>query len=125
MNYQECHLNAIPLTKTKRQDDLQVEFLEAQEVPIIVMSGNAGSARITTPIVAGDTCLLLYSDREFGNLLSSDGSAAVDTNDRLPFGNYPIGALCGFFTRPNAVEISKENVEIHNGGTSITLKTLW
>ncbi len=118
----KCYLNAQPTTKTQRSDDLQVEFLEAQEVPIVIMGGNSGSARITFPVKKGDTVLLLYSDREYGGLLDTDGTSPVDTEERTPFGMYPIAALCGYFTRPAAKSISSDNVEIYNGSTQITVQ---
>jgi hypothetical protein len=121
VDYDECHLTATPLTKTKRQDDVQIEFSQVEEVPIVVMSANAGSARVTLPVKAGDDCLILYSDREFSNLLDTDGSTPVDSEEYKPFGQYPIAALCGFFTRPNAKALDSDNIEIHNGTTNITI----
>lgn len=121
VDYDECYVSATPLTKSKRKDDLQIEFPQAMEVPIIILGGNAGEATVTVPVKAGDNCLILYSDREFSNLLDTDGSTAVDTEEYKPFGYYPIAALCGFFTRPNAKGISSENVEINNGTTNIVI----
>lgn len=120
VDYDNCTANAKPLTKTLWRDDIQTELDPVQDVPLLMLSG--GNARITVPIKKGDNCYIIYSDRNISNLLDSRGNLPVDCEDRRPFGNYPIGILCGWFTTPNAKEFDKENIVIENGTSQIIIK---
>lgn len=117
VDYETCSVSAKPTTKTLWSDDKNIEFGEVYEVPILINQG--GGARLTFPVKAGDLCWILFSDREFGNLLDTNGKIPVDSEDREAFGGYAIGALVGWHTRPTAKEILSDAVVLEYGDTII------
>lgn len=121
VNYKNATALIKPLTKTKFADGRQQEEPEAMEVPLFILNGNAGKAKITMPVKPNDLCFLLYSDRDFGGFLRSDGKSVADSHDRTPFGRNPIGALVGLFTQATPVEIDPENIIIKNESTTLKI----
>ena len=119
VNYKKGTASIKPLTKTKFADGRQMEEIEAMDVPLFINSGNGGLARISMPVKPNDTCWLLYSDRDYGNFLISDGKTVTDSHDRTPFGRKPIGAIVGLFTQATAVEIDPDNISVVNGKTTM------
>lgn len=105
------------------------------DVPVIVLGG--GPFRITFPIAAGDTCLLLFNDRDMDNWFSgsnggpvasgrlhsiSDAIALVGLNSKAsPVPNYD-DTRAGISNGETMVMIGEELVKIANAGT--TLNTL-
>lgn len=119
VNYKNGTALVKPLTVTKFADGRQMEEIEAMDVPLFILSGNAGTAKISMPVKPNDNCWLLYSDRDYGNFLNSDGKTVVNSTDRTPFGRKPIGAIVGLFTQANPVEIDPDNILVQNGSTSM------
>ena len=124
VNYEKNTLTVLPLTSNLWRDNVATPFPSMADIPILVNSANGGSAAITFPIKKGDMCLVLFSDRNYGDLLDKSELIPAVCEDRQPFGMYPIGAIVGIFTEPNAknCEIDPDNVVIRNGKTKITVK---
>lgn len=113
-----------PLTTTRYRDGTQLPFPEIPDVPLMIYSGTKGGARVTVPVVAGDTVMLLCSDRDYGNLLDStvDTDSVFLSDEIEPLGLYPIMAIPCFFTEPEGEPIDTSNIVIENGSTKITVK---
>lgn len=54
-----------------------VDYAPIVEAPVVVLSG--GDYAMTMPIKAGDECLVLFNDRDFGNWYAGSSSSAVPT----------------------------------------------
>lgn len=109
------------LTKTRFNSDTEEEQPDVFGVPFLVISGNRGNAKITMPIQPGDNVLILFSDRNVGELLDSDGQQPVTSYSSLTHNYDPILALPCFFTSPNEIENDTENVVIANGSTTVVI----
>lgn len=109
------------LTKTRFSNDEEIEQSEIFGVPFLVISGKKGTAKITFPVSVGDNVLVLFSDRNFGELLESDGQSAVSGFSKGTHNYDPILALPCFFTSPNEIENDTENVVIANGSTTVVI----
>ncbi len=59
------------------QDEEYVDYPVLLDVPIVIMSG--GLATLTFPIFPGDTCLLLFNDRDISEWLTSGQVGPVPT----------------------------------------------
>jgi len=113
-----------PLTTTRYRDGTQLPFGVCYDVPLMIYAGTKGNARITVPVVEGDTVMLLCSDRDFGELLDSEVDIkSVFSGDALePLELYPIMAIPMFFTEPEGKPVDTKNIVIENGSTKITVK---
>lgn len=119
VDYTLDRVDCQPLTKTLYKNGTQLATANLISVPLMVYSANAGDARITMPIQIGDTVLVLCSDRDYGDmLLRGDRS---DCEDIAPMGLYPIMAIPCFLPENNAKAVNRDNIEIHNGSTSIKI----
>ena len=112
------------LTTTRYRDGTQLPMPVLQDVPLMIYSGTKGGARVTVPVIAGDTVLLLCSDRDFSDLLDSpvDVDSVFPSDSVEPFGIHPIMAIPMFFTEPEGKPIDTSNIVIENGSTKITVK---
>jgi len=83
-----------PLTTTRYRDGTQLPFNTFDDVPLMIYSGTKGGARVTVPVVEGDTVVVLCSDREYADLLDSpiDTDSIFPSESVQPFGLYPIGS---------------------------------
>jgi len=117
-------VNVRPLTTTKYRDGQQLPLPEIPDVPLMIYSGTKGGARITMPVVAGDTVLLLCSDRDYGTLLDNEVSTTsiFASEDIQPLELFPIMAIPCFFTEPEGKPVDTSNIVIENGSTKITVK---
>ncbi len=76
---------SINYTKTflKRNEDgtysdEYIEYPVLADVPVVVMSGGAGS--LTFPIAAGDDCLILFNDRDIDNWFATGQALPLNSN---------------------------------------------
>lgn len=117
-------VNVRPLTTTRYRDGTQLPIGEIPDVPLMIYAGTKGNARITVPVVEGDTVMLLCSDRDYGSLLESsvDTKSIFPSDDIQPMELFPIMAIPMFFTEPEGKPIDTENIVIENGTTTITVK---
>jgi hypothetical protein len=122
IDYKKCTCTAQPLTKLRGTDEVFTESPQAIEVPLIILSSGEPDVRATFPIKKDATCLLLYSDRDYADLMQTDGKTPVNPQDIRPFRESAIGALVGFNTLPNAKEISSEDIVIENVKSKFHLK---
>lgn len=112
-----------PLTKTLYKDGTQLECPELFDVPLLIYSAKKGSARVTVPVSRGDLVVVLFSDRDLGNLLNENITTPTpqDGDELWCLGMYPIMALPCFFTIPQETDIDSENIVIENGTSFITV----
>jgi hypothetical protein len=122
VDYNNNHLNAQPLIRTKYSDNSQQTPPELFHIPIFILSANGGTARVTLPVKVGDTVLVLYSQRSLGDFYESDGKTVVDTDSLVTHGSYPIMALPCLFTKASAKTIDSENLVVENGSTKMVIK---
>lgn len=90
------------------------------DVPVMILTG--GKAGVTLPIAVGDTCLLLFNDRDMdefwnsGSVVIPNSSRAHDFSDAL--------AIIGFRTKANALTAyDTTKAKFYNDTTFITLGT--
>lgn len=89
------------------------------DCPCIVLSG--GSGRLTMPISAGDSCLVLFNDRDIDNWYSGGQSVAPRTERKHNFADAI--ALVGIRNRQNQItDYLNDGVELKHGNSSIKLK---
>lgn len=89
------------------------------DCPCIILSGGQGS--VTFPIQAGDSCLVLFNDRDMDNWYSS-GQTMPPRTDRLHDFSDAI-ALVGLRNKQNQISgYFADGVEIKHGNSSIKLK---
>lgn len=116
------------------RNDKIVDYPLLVDCPVVVMGGGAG--RITFPIEKGDSCLVLFNDRDIDNWFSSGQSLPPRTRRKHSFSD----AVCLVGPRnksnsigdylPNGTEIKYANstiklqnnqITITNGASVITL----
>lgn len=114
-------IDAKILTKTRYKDKTQTTFQDVLGVPYLILSGNAGAAKITMPLKVNDNVVVLFSDRDYTNLLDTDGKSPVDAVDVYTHQYHPIIALPCFYTAPNAVPVDTSSVIIQNNGSTIKI----
>lgn len=122
VNYGSGQASVLPLVKTQIGVNKSIAYPEMSNVPLVIMSGNGGKARITFPISAGDTVIVLFSERDPTNMLASTGTDAVAPVQTAYLGLYPIGILACISTNSGAKSISNEDVVLENDKGSIGLK---
>lgn len=86
------------------------------DVPVFTYSG--GTAVLTMPITAGDTCLVLFNDRDFDNWFES-GATAVPNTDRAH--SLADGlAIVGFRSKAKPIaDFSDTDAQLRMGATKI------
>ena len=91
------------------------------DCPTIVNKGDNGSAGITIPIKKGDSCLVLFNDRDMDNWFSGNNNGPVNTN-RLHSISDGI-ALVGVSSLSETLsEYDNEAVTLFYGETTIKIK---
>lgn len=113
-----------PLTATKYHDGSQFDLPILDDVPLMIYSANMGGARITVPIVKGDTVIVLCSDRDTGDMMNTKitKAQAFPADEITPLELYPILAIPCFYTIPSEKPISTTDIVIENGSTKISVK---
>lgn len=94
-------------------DDELLEYPLITGVPVFMP--RAGSAQITYPVKADDSCLLIFSERSIDEWL---GKGASDNHDPR---QYDLTDAFAFVGMCPAQSISAENVELINSGTKISV----
>lgn len=122
VDYDNACLSATPVTTTTLTDGTVLEEQTVIDVPILIISANDGSAKLTMPIKVGDRCFILYSDRDYGELLETEGSSPIETDEIIPFGRNPLGALCCYYTQADPTVIDENNVVLQNGTSDIIIE---
>ena len=90
------------------------------DCPVVVLAGGAG--RLTFPIAAGDSCLVLFADRNIDAWFST-GSVVVPASQRAHSLADGI-ALVGIRNLSNAIgDYSESAVELQNNGAKLSLDT--
>lgn len=89
------------------------------DCPCVVLSG--GKGRLTMPISAGDSCLVLFNDRDIDNWYSGGQSVAPRTERKHNFADAI--ALVGIRNRQNEItDYLNDGVELKHGNSSIKLR---
>ena len=148
-----CHLGTVKSFNSLKQtvtasinykavvDGKLYEYPLLLDVPVFVYSG--GGSRITMPVAAGDTCILLFNDRSIDNWLTTgdvssvpNGERVHDMSDAICFvGLFPYGgSLSGFNgngpeMRGGNAKVSIENNKIKMVNASVSygfqLAAMW
>lgn len=121
VNYGSGRASVLPLVKTQIGVNKSVSYPELSNVPLVIMSGNSGKARLTFPVQAGDTVIVLFSERDPSNFLSSSGTDVTMPVQTSFLGLYPIGILPCISTSGNAKSISNEDVDLENDVSKVKL----
>lgn len=104
---------SIQLASLRVIGGLAIRYPLLVDVPVFVPAG--GDARLTLPVTAGDTCLVLFNDRDLDNWFSS-GSGATEPNTERKHSLADGLALVGFRSLANSIpNYSSTNAELVNG----------
>ncbi len=122
VDYAGARVSVLPLVKTKIGVNKSVAYPELSGVPLVIMSGNAGKARITFPVQAGDTVIVLFSERDPTNMLASTGTDVAEPVQSGYLGLYPIGIIPCISTSSGAKPISNQDIVIENDKGSAVFK---
>lgn len=122
VNYGSGKASALPLVKTQVGVNKVIPYPELSDIPLVIMSGNAGKARITFPVQAGDIVIVLFSERDPSNALASTGSDPTNPVQTNYLGLFPVGILPCISTSGTAKAISNEDVDLENDQAKINLK---
>lgn len=98
--------------------DQQVPYPLLTDCPVSVLTG--GTATLTMPIKPGDTCLVLFNDRDLdnwfdsGNVVAPNSSRAHSLSDGL--------VLVGFRNKANAVAgYETDRASLRNNGAKVSV----
>ncbi len=88
-------------------------------VPVFVLNGGGGT--LTFPVATGDTCLVLFNDRDLGNWITTGNTQAVPPSSRAH--NLSDGlAIVGFHNLANKlIGYSTTDAVLQNGGSSVSM----
>lgn len=95
-----------------------VDYPVLQDCPVMFLSG--GQSFISLPITTGDTCLILFNDRDIDTWWYS-GESNVPPSGRAHSLSDAI-VLVGVRNQANAIELPSNTVTIEGGNKKITLK---
>lgn len=109
------------LTKTRKDSETEEEQADVFDIPYLILSAKKGTAKITMPVSIGDNVWIVFSDRDMGELMDTDGQSAVSNPSTITHKYYPAMALPCFFTLPNEIENDASNIVIANGSTVLTM----
>lgn len=97
-----------------------VDYPVLTDVPVFVPSGGGG--RMTFPVAAGDTCLLLFNDRDIDNWFQS-GAAMPPNSPRMHSLSDGL-AIVGFHGRANPIpDYSVTDLEIILAGGRVAIRS--
>lgn len=96
--------------------DATVPYPVLVDVPVLTYSG--GGAVLTMPIASGDTCLVLFNDRDIDNWFENGGTSAPNTDRAHSLADGL--AIVGFRSKANRIaNFSDTDVELRLGATKI------
>lgn len=109
----------VQIKMMKTQNGELKDYAILLDCPCIVLGG--GKGRVTFPITAGDSCLVLFNDRDIDNWFAS-GQKMQPRTERMH--NYSDAiALVGIHNRLNQItDYFADGVELKHGNSSIKLK---
>lgn len=109
------------LSKTRSYSGVQTEFMDVYNVPIFCLQAQRGQSYISMPVMPGDNVIVLFSDRNTGNLRNTAGVSAVDSDDVKTHTYEPLMAIPWLFTFPNTIPPNTGNITISNSGSRIDM----
>ena len=105
-----------------QSQDKIVEYPMLFNCPVVIMKG--GSGHLTFPITAGDTCLVLFGDRDIDTWFETGDTTQIPNSDRVHDLSDGI-ALVGIFSKANNLSSYKtDGVQLVYGSCVIELDTL-
>jgi len=122
VNYGTGRGSAQPLVKSAIGTTKSISYPELLDIPIIVPSGNGGKSKLTFPLQAGDTVLVVFSERDPSNFLSgNNGDNLSEPAQRTYLGLYPIAIIPCLSAGNSSTEIHNENIILQNDRGKITI----
>lgn len=113
INYQKTYFRGANLN-----EPTYVAYPVLVDCPIVILTGGAG--RLTFPIAVGDTCLVLFNDRDMDNWFSSGQILPVKTQRMHSFSDAI--ALVGIRSLKNVLEdYDEERVSLEHGTTRVAV----
>lgn len=109
----------VQIKMTKDQNDKTVEYPVLLDCPCVVLSGGAGN--LTFPIKQGDSCLVLFNDRDIDNWYASGQKMNPRTPRTHNFSDAI--ALVGIRNKQNQLSgYLTDGTELKYGGSTIQLQ---
>ena len=88
-------------------------------VPVLVLSGGGGT--LTFPVTTGDTCLVLFNDRDLGRWFTTGNTQSVPASGRAHAFSDGL-AIVGFRNMANLLTgYSTTDAVLQNGGSRVSL----
>lgn len=117
LSFNETNQTAsVALVVLRAVGDTTIPYPVLVDVPVYVPSG--GGAVLTMPIAAGDTCLVLFNDRDIDNWFEN-GATSLPNTDR----SHSLAdglAIVGFRSKANSVaNYSTTDAQLRKGNTVI------
>jgi hypothetical protein len=113
---------SVRINHKAKWNGLTVDYPLLVDVPVFVHSG--GTASLTMPVKPGDTCLILFSDRDIDAWFSTGATDAVPPSQRI----HSIAdgfALVGFRSAANPVAgYHPDDAELRNNGAVVAVNQL-
>lgn len=101
------------IVKNTRGTEDEIEYPTLHDVPFMINGG--GTGRISFPVKAGDTGVVLFSERDPSNALQTDGENAASSTLTQPCGLYPICFIPKIATATDSTEsVDSDKVVISN-----------
>ena len=101
-----------------QSQDKIVEYPMLFNCPVVIMKG--GSGHLTFPITAGDTCLVLFSDRDIDTWFETGDTTQIPNSDRVHDLSDGI-ALVGIFSKANNLsDYNMMGIELKHPAIHIT-----
>jgi hypothetical protein len=95
-----------------------VDFPLLVDVPVMIVSGSAGSVRV--PITKGDDCLVLFSDRDIDNWFDAGVSSVPNTTRTHSLADGL--AIIGFRSKASAIsDFDNASAQLNYGSTKVKL----
>ena len=86
VNYDTGTASVQPLVRNYIGLNKSQDYPQLQNVPLVIMSGNAGKASVTFPISAGDTVIVMFSERDPTTVLDGNGDKPSEPVMTAPLG---------------------------------------
>ena len=107
-----------PVGNYKVKDGRKMTFPVIYDVPVVFPMGMDGKAGMTFPVVAGDGCLLVFSEDQLDDYLNP----GYDSDDRRKHDMRDAICIPGLYApQKSASGASQSSVNIFMGGTMITV----